>query len=463
MDEADLVIVGAGIAGLTAALAAAWEGADVVVLSKGPLLSSNSYLAQGGIAAAVANDDNPKLHATDTLNAGRGLCKRRAVSVLTAEAPQRIRELIELGVVFDEGLSREGGHSRRRIVHAGGAETGKRIAETLAALVRCDPRVRVRESERVLGLWRVGDRCVGVISTAGPLAARATLLASGGYAALWQRTTNQRGTDGEGILLAYRAGAKLADLELVQFHPTALLDNGLLLSEALRGDGALLLDEDGSRFIDELAPRDVVARAVAARRRVVLDLRPIDRNRYPGLIGSLERAGFEPAVEPVPIAPAAHYAIGGVTTDLEGRTTLPGLYAAGECACTGVHGANRLASNSLLECLVFGRRAAHAALSEPALPALEAPPEPQAREPRPSAKVRQALWEFAGLTRSATTLVQLLDSTSVLAQLVALCSLLREESRGVHFRSDYPSEDDCFAGVHITVDRGREPRVETWS
>lgn len=462
MRQADLVVVGGGVAGLCSALTAAGEGTEVVVLTKGPLFSSNSYLAQGGIAVALADDDSPELHALDTLAAGRGLCKESAVQVLTAEAAARIAELVELGAVFDPGLAREGGHSRRRIVHAGGAQTGRRIAETLAARVRAHPRIAVAEGHQVRSLWRADGRCVGVTGTGGPVAARATLLASGGYAALWERTTNPAGAVGEGLVLAYRAGARLADLELVQFHPTALRDDGFLLSEALRGDGALLLDDGGARFTDELAPRDVVARAIAAREHAVLDLRPVDRSRYPSLIATLERAGYDPASEPVPVAPAAHYTIGGVVTDLDGSTTLPGLYAAGECACSGVHGANRLASNSLLECLVFGRRAALAALAEPDIATTSPPPEPSA-ERRTSPEVKQALWRQAGLTREAGELERLLASDSLLPRLVAASALLRKESRGVHFRTDHPTEEQSFAGVHITVEQGREPRLETWN
>jgi len=438
----DLAVVGAGVAGLTAALTGADAGASVLVLAKGAVDSSNSWAAQGGVAAAVGPDDDPSLHAADTLAAGRGLCRESAVELLTREAPERIAELVELGVKFDEGLAREGGHSRSRVVHAGGAETGRRIAEVLAARVQEHPRIRIVAGERV--------------DSISSLAGRPVILATGGYAALWERTTNPRGATGEGLLLAHGAGAALADLELVQFHPTALLDDGFLLSEALRGAGATLLDEAGERFTDELAPRDVVARAIAARNSASLDLRSIERDRYPTLMATLARAGYDPAGEPIPVSPAAHYAIGGVVTDLEGRTDVPGLYAAGECACTGVHGANRLASNSLLECLVFGRRAA--------LAALDGPPVSDTGHTRltPAADAGHALWENAGLIRSATGLERLLDSPADLVRLIARSALARTESRGVHFREDFPAEDDALAG-HLVIHPGGNPELEPWS
>jgi L-aspartate oxidase len=462
-EQVDLLVVGSGIAGLITALTAAEQGADVMVVSKGALSSSASYHAQGGIAAACGEDDSPELHAADTIRAGRGLCRPSAVETLVGEAPARIDDLRNWGARFGPEPGLEGGHSRSRVFHSRGAETGREIELALARRVRAESHIRVCENERVLGLWRSRGRCVGIIGEQGRIFSPATLLATGGAGALWSRTTNPRGALGEGIAMAYRAGAAVADVEFVQFHPTALSASGMLLSEALRGAGALLLDKSGERFTDELAPRDVVARAIAARGCALLDLRPIDRGRFPALIDRIREAGYDPDTEPVPVAPAAHYTLGGIVTDLDGHSSLPGLYAAGECACTGVHGANRLASNSLLECVVFGRRAALAALADAPLDFEPELPEPLPTEvDRIDRKLREQMWQGAGLVRDATGLESLRTAPALVPRLVAECALHRRESRGVHFRADFPVEDPELA-AHTVLRQGQEPLFERWS
>lgn len=466
---ADVLVVGAGLAGLFAALAAAREGGRVIVLSSTKLDQSASWRAQGGIAAALADDDSPELHVRDTLAAGRGACRESAVAALAREAPLRVLELMELGVTFDRArdgslaLGLEGGHSRRRIVHSGGSATGRRVTRRLSALAAADPRVTVLEDTRCVRLVTAGDGGVcGALARTGEgqlleLRTRATVLATGGYAALWERTTNPPGAVGSGLWLALAAGAKVADLEFMQFHPTALAASGrwdgFLISEAVRGEGARLVDEEGERFCDELAPRDEVASAIwqrlAAGKRVFLDARAVPlATRFPNIDRALRQAGFDASSQLVPVAPAAHYAIGGVATDLDGRSTVPGLYAVGECSCTGLHGANRLASNSLAECLVFARRAVRAALAEPHRQPPGKLPAPLP-SPLPTQASRRHLWERAGLVRDAASLALLAQDPHPLVRLIGRFAAARAESRGVHRRRDRPRPDDRLDRRHF--------------
>ncbi len=458
----DLLIVGAGAAGLTAALTAAEHGARVLMLTKGHAPDSSSWHAQGGIAGAVGDDDTATLHAVDTERAGRDLCRPSAVRVLTEEGPERVRDLIALGVPFDPELSLEGGHSRRRVSSVDGAATGWAVTSVLGRRAASSELIATSEATNVLALWVSGGRCLGVVTPDGPIAARATILAMGGAAALWARTTNPEGQIGDAIAIGFAAGAAVADLEFMQFHPTVLAGSRLLLTEALRGEGATLLDEKGERFVDELAPRDEVARAMVRKGSVRLDLRDVDRARFPGLMAEIEKAGFNPAIEPIPVSPAAHYTIGGVVTDLIGRTDIAGLYAAGESAATGVHGANRLASNSLLECLVFGRRAALAALDEPAAPSRPEAPPPAPPARVASAELREQVWRQAGVMRDPADLTDLARSPDPVAALVARFALARSESRGVHYRIDAPTTNQTLEG-HFVLRPGQELTLEHWS
>jgi L-aspartate oxidase len=392
-----------------------------------------------------------------------------------------VRELERLGVRFDAdrhgnlALGLEGGHSCRRIVHAGGSATGRRITRELSALAATHERIEVLEPATAAALWTAGGRCVGLLAerrgaATRPVVARATVLATGGMAALWERTTNPPGAVGAGMSLADAAGAALADLEFMQFHPTALRTggarDGFLITEAVRGEGATLLNADGERFVDELAPRDQVALAIEAELgrggAVRLDMRGIDLARFPNIAAALTEVGLDPATEPVPVAPAAHYTMGGIATDLDGRSTLPGLYAIGECACTGLHGANRLASNSLAECFVFGRRAALAATGDPEPPADPGPPPDPLPPPLPSPETRAALWSDAGLLREPEKLRRLHEDRYPLARLIGAACLAREESRGAHQRLDHPQTDPSLDGMHTLVRTGEEPSFEPW-
>ena len=478
----DVAVVGAGAAGLYAALVAAQQGARVALVSRSPLAQTASYWAQGGIAAALADDDSPERHAADTLAAARAAARERAVHALCAESPARVRDLQSLGVHFDADrhgnlvLGLEGGHSRRRIVHAGGAATGRRITRELSALVAVHERIQVLEPRAATSLTTSEGRCVGLAARPRrgdllPVLARSVILATGGMAALWRRTTNPSGAVGAGLSLAIAAGAALADLEFMQFHPTALrLDgprDGFLITEAVRGEGATLLDSDGERFVDELAPRDEVALAIEAKLgerdgAVHLDLRAVDLGRFPNIAAALAEVGIDASRDPVPVAPAAHYTMGGVACELDGRSSLPGLYAVGEAACTGLHGANRLASNSLAECFVFGRRAAHSGCADPEPPRRAASDERIHTAP-PSDDTRDALWRHAGLRRDPDGLRRLTGDPFPLTRLIAASCLVRAESRGAHQRTDHPLTDSRLDGVHTVVEGGLPPRHERWT
>jgi len=476
--EAELAVVGAGAAGLYAALCAAADGASVALISATTLAQTASYWAQGGLAAALAGDDSPQRHRADTERAGRGLVRGSAAEVLCAEAPARVHDLERLGVHFDVdrggalSLGLEGGHSLRRVVHSGGSATGRRVVRQLSALAAQEPLIEVLEHARADTLMVANGRCVGLACEDGRgVRARAVVVCAGGAAALWARTTNPPGSLGSGMLLAHRAGAQLADLEFLQFHPTAVIGvagrEGFLVTEAIRGEGAVLLDAAGERFVDELAPRDEVSRAIDAllertgARSVSLDMRNVDPALFPNVVGALAEAGIDVTRELIPVAPAAHFMMGGITTDLHARSTLPGLYAVGESACTGLHGANRLASNSLSECFVFGARAARAALAE-----LGGPPGAPATAVKLVADVtaatRTALWQHAGLRRTQTGLEQLLEDPYPLARLIAACALARSESRGAHVRVDHPQTDPRLDAMHTIVDPDGGVRFERW-
>lgn len=524
----DFLVMGAGVAGLRAAIQLADHG-EVLVVTKESLDESNTHYAQGGIAVATGGEEDVALHFSDTVAAGDKLVYRPAARVLVAEGPLRVAELIEWGARFDrEGgkllRTREGAHSLPRILHANGDATGAEISRALAVFARAHKRIKFAEWTMVTGLAVADGRVIGADlldreNRTERVSARAVLIAAGGAGQVYSDTTNPAVATGDGIALAMEAGAELADMEFYQFHPTAFSLAGaprFLLSEALRGEGAYLRNDRGERFMDryhpllELAPRDVVARAItregmsgeAGKSRVVhLDMRHVKgidlRERFPGISAFLSRYGLELSRDLIPVRPAAHYLMGGVRTDLDGRASLRGLYAAGEAACTGVHGANRLASNSLLEGLVFGARAARAMLSdglalETAGAALS-PPLPMSRGDAALLEVfitqlRRSMWAHAGLLRDQSTLHRGLhdqaDSESGIEQFVqrgkgsrrlaegrAMCrvskailqsGLARTESRGAHFRNDFPHRDDERFRKHSVFDGDSEVRFEEW-
>ncbi|MGZ6804203.1 MAG: L-aspartate oxidase [Nocardioidaceae bacterium] len=508
---ADVVVIGSGIAGLTTALQARAAG-SVLVVTKDDLSAGSTQWAQGGIAAALGPGDTPEQHLADTLVAGAGLCDTDAVRVLVSEGPEAVRELIGLGTVFDQteagelSLTREGGHHRDRIAHAGGDATGAEIQRALVAAVRAAPDIEVIEHALALDLVPAADGGVAGVTLhvmgegqrdgVGAVLCRAVVLASGGLGQVFSATTNPSVATGDGMALALRGGAVLRDLEFVQFHPTVMwLGAGStgqqpLISEAVRGEGAFLVDDAGDRFMTglhelaDLAPRDVVAKAIMRRMRetgaehVWLDARHFGpekwQRRFPTILAVCRSHGVDPVTELIPVAPACHYASGGVATDLHGRTSVPGLFACGEVACSGVHGANRLASNSLLEGLVFSRRIAavlrdglperRAAVTDDRAPGLVP------ADVRPA--LQQVMTERAGVLRSADGLAQgsvalgelaadrhvepdtaAWETTNLLTVAGALleAARLREETRGSHWRDDFPERDDARWSGHLDV------------
>jgi L-aspartate oxidase len=506
----DYIVIGSGVAGLRAAVELAPHG-KVVVLTKDRLDESNTEYAQGGVAVALSDDDEIELHIEDTLIAGAGLCDEKAVRVLAEAGPRYITQLIEWGAQFDRdgealAFTQEAAHSRRRILHARGDSTGREFVRALISHAKKQPGIQLMAHAATVGLIVEAGRCVGVRfidpneSMRRELYARAVVLATGGAGQIFAQTTNPSVATGDGMAMAHAAGALMSDLEFVQFHPTALAlpeAPRFLLSEALRGEGAILRNHAGEAFAKnydargELAPRDIVARAIVAEMQrtqtswMYLDLTHLNakfvRERFPGIYDTCMRYGLDLAVDQMPVSPAVHYVMGGVKTDTHGRTTLPGLYAAGEVACTGVHGANRLASNSLLEGLVFGARAGAAAL-EDAWPAPgQSEPEPvefdlaQWRlDQRTKSRVQELMWWKAGLIRHAETLqaalleLQKLVAENVnertrnfaaLALLMTQAALWRTESRGGHYRADFPARDDAHWRVHSAQALNEEIRA----
>lgn len=517
----DFLIIGSGLAGLYAALYASRFG-KVALMTKSTLEESNSYWAQGGIAAAMDPEDSPLFHLEDTIKAGRGLCNRDAVEILVREGRDRVMDLINLGMKFDSGekgleLGLEGGHTKRRVLHAGGSSTGKEMVRFLISSVKANKNISIFENTTVVRLVSDGKRCFGALTFKENLGERivfiskSTILATGGASALYQRTTNPPSAIGEGIALAYRAGAEIVDMEFTQFHPTALYIEGkesFLISEAVRGEGAYLLNHSGSRFMPdyhelaELAPRDVVSRAIfnemrkSGKNHVFLTLKHLDtdyvKKRFSNIYSVCLKYGIDITKDPVPVSPAAHYTIGGVRTGLMAETNIEGLFACGEVACTGVHGANRLASNSLLECIVFAKRAVDGATQdckeikgendsgETVSDFVFSSP-PSQKEPFLKLKdtISRLMTENVGIVRNEdglkkaiSNLERIVEEIDVLSgyyriklqnmvevsSLMARSALLRKESRGTHIREDFPAEDPQWK-AHIVWKRDSEPMI----
>jgi L-aspartate oxidase len=518
-ETTDVLVVGSGVAGLTAALHLREQGLHVTVVTKVNIDDGSTRWAQGGIAAVLDPLDTPAAHANDTEIAGVGLCDPAAVRVLVEEGPARVRELMRMGAEFDRHpdgslmLTREGGHRADRIVHAGGDATGAEVQRALHQAVHRDPWIRLVEHALVLDLLRAADgRACGITlhvlgegseDGVGAILARAVVLATGGMGQIYSSTTNPSVSTGDGVALALRAGATVTDVEFVQFHPTSFVSAGVtsvqrpLISEALRGEGAHLVDEAGKRFmvgqheLAELAPRDVVAKGIhrvllaSGSDHVYLDARHLGgeflEHRFPTIMASTRSAGVDPATDLIPVAPAAHYASGGVRTDLTGRTSIPGLYACGEVACTGVHGANRLASNSLLEGLVFAKRIADDIARD--LPAQADPVAPAGgpgwvADPEIRPGLQRAMTRGAGVLRSGTSLTATAGELSRLAgqratprnaaweatNLLTVASALvlsahtRRETRGCHWREDHPVAEDEWRG-HLLDGVGTDGRL----
>lgn len=528
----DVLVIGGGVAGLRAAIAAADEGAEVLLITKDVVEESNTWYAQGGVAAALNPPDNPDLHIQDTLNAGQGLCDRNAVELVVNEGRERVLELLQWGAEFDRApgtgqahdlaYGLEGGHSHSRIVHAHGDATGRAIATTLIQTVRSRDAIRVIQNSFVLDLLTDEGRCLGAMALVNEqleiIWARRVILATGGAGVLYRETTNPRIATADGHAMAWRAGAALQEMEMVQFHPTTLYVAGssrALITEAVRGEGAYLVDRTGARFMPEyhpmaeLAPRDVVSQAIVEQIRktnyshVFLDVRHLPsepfRRRFPSLARLVDQFDIDLSKDLIPIHPAAHYMIGGVDVDQLGRSSLPGLYAVGEVSCTGLHGANRLGSNSLLEGLAYGARAGADAAQEARQNNTKFPLKLEHRIPESNrtelditdvrSSLRSLMWRNVGIERQADRLAETreiiafwsryvmdkvfdpacgaaaatagweLQNLLTAATLVTTAAFTRTESRGAHHRTDYPERDDDHWRLHLLWKRPIETPI----